>query len=62
MEVDREQAIRRAIGVLRTGDVLVIAGKGHETVQIVGQEERPFDDAAVAERYLGMTRAAPVGV
>ncbi len=61
VEEDREQAIRRAIGVLRPGDVLVIAGKGHETVQIIGDEERPFDDAAVAERYLGLTRPAQVG-
>ncbi len=62
VEEDREQAIRRAIGVLRPGDVLVIAGKGHETVQIVGKEERPFDDAAMAERYLGLTRPNHVGV
>lgn len=62
VEEDREQAIRRAIGVLQAGDVLVIAGKGHETVQIVGHEERPFDDVAVAERFLGMTRPAQVGV
>ena len=40
---------------------MVIAGKGHETVQIIGDEERPFDDAAVAERYLGLTRLAQVG-
>ncbi len=62
VEADRDQAIRRAVGVLRSGDVLVIAGKGHETVQIVGHEERPFDDVAVAERYLGLTRPAHVGV
>ena len=56
LEPDREQAIRRAVGVLQPGDVLLIAGKGHETVQIVGHEERPFDDAAVVENYLGLTR------
>ena len=31
-----------------TGDTVLIAGKGHETVQIVGREERPFDDRQVA--------------
>lgn len=45
---DRAQAIEAAIRDLGAGDVLVIAGKGHETGQIVGDEVRPFDDAAVA--------------
>ena len=41
---DRHDAIRTAIGALRSGDVLVIAGKGHETGQYVGNEVRPFSD------------------
>ena len=45
---DRGEAIREAIAGLAAGDVLVIAGKGHETGQIVGGETRPFDDAATA--------------
>lgn len=45
---DRGQAIGAAIRDLGAGDVLVIAGKGHETGQIVGDAVRPFDDAAVA--------------
>jgi UDP-N-acetylmuramoyl-L-alanyl-D-glutamate--2,6-diaminopimelate ligase len=45
---DRRDAIHAAIEALRPGDVLVIAGKGHETGQIVGRETLPFDDAAVA--------------
>ena len=42
---DRADAIRSAIAGLGTGDLLVIAGKGHERGQIVGSTVRPFDDA-----------------
>jgi len=42
---DRAEAIRAAIDALASGDVLVVAGKGHETGQIVGDEIRPFDDS-----------------
>ena len=45
---DRRQAIFAATAALRPGDVLVIAGKGHEMGQIVGRETLPFDDATVA--------------
>jgi UDP-N-acetylmuramoyl-L-alanyl-D-glutamate--2,6-diaminopimelate ligase len=45
---DRAEAIRAAVAALKTGDILVIAGKGHETYQIVGDKVLPFDDAAVA--------------
>jgi UDP-N-acetylmuramoyl-L-alanyl-D-glutamate--2,6-diaminopimelate ligase len=45
---DRAHAIRAAIGELKPGDLLVIAGKGHETYQIVGDKKLPFDDGAVA--------------
>ena len=41
---DRGEAIRTAIAALDNGDILVIAGKGHETGQIVGDEVRPFSD------------------
>lgn len=51
---DRAEAIQTAIGELRPGDVLVVAGKGHETGQIVGDRTLPFSDhevirAAIAE-------------
>ena len=52
---DRKAAIIAAIGELRRGDVLVIAGKGHETGQIVGTEILPFDDAATAREALQPT-------
>jgi UDP-N-acetylmuramoyl-L-alanyl-D-glutamate--2,6-diaminopimelate ligase len=44
---DRAEAIERAVGSLRSGDTLVIAGKGHETSQTIGGRDHPFDDAAV---------------
>lgn len=45
---DRAEAIHAAVRALAPGDVLVIAGKGHEQGQVVGTEVRPFDDAVVA--------------
>jgi len=41
---DRAEAIRAAVACLKEGDVLVIAGKGHESGQIIGTETRPFSD------------------
>ena len=43
---DRGEAIRTAVAMLRPGDALVVAGKGHETGQIVGAETLPFSDKA----------------
>ena len=45
---DRAEAILTGVDALQPGDVLLIAGKGHETGQIVGQEILPFDDAEQA--------------
>ncbi len=44
---DRAEAIHLAVSMLDVGDVLVVAGKGHETGQIVGDDVLPFDDADV---------------
>ncbi|WP_292260486.1 UDP-N-acetylmuramoyl-L-alanyl-D-glutamate--2,6-diaminopimelate ligase [Brevundimonas sp.] len=53
MEIgDRRAAIAAAIEMMRDGDVVVIAGKGHEQGQIVGGTTHPFDDAAVAAETL----------
>jgi UDP-N-acetylmuramoyl-L-alanyl-D-glutamate--2,6-diaminopimelate ligase len=49
---DRELAIRAGIAALEAGDVLLIAGKGHETGQIVGDRVIPFDEAAIVARIL----------
>jgi UDP-N-acetylmuramoyl-L-alanyl-D-glutamate--2,6-diaminopimelate ligase len=49
---DRKAAIRAALEWARAGDVVVIAGKGHETYQIVGSEVLPFDDRAQARAVL----------
>ena len=46
--VDRAQAIARAIELAQPGDAVLIAGKGHEDYQIVGDERRPFSDEDVA--------------
>ena len=51
-ECDRSAAIRRAIAVARQGDVVLIAGKGHEDYQIIGREKRPFDDRLEARAAL----------
>lgn len=48
IEPDRRRAIRLALESARPGDAVLIAGKGHESTQTVGDEVRPFDDRAVA--------------
>ena len=52
VEPDRARAIERAMGEARAGDTVLIAGKGHETEQIVGDERLPFDDRQVARAVL----------
>ena len=53
---DRRQAIQRAIEIARPGDVVLLAGKGHEDYQVVGHERLHLDDREEARRVL---RAAP---
>jgi UDP-N-acetylmuramoyl-L-alanyl-D-glutamate--2,6-diaminopimelate ligase len=50
---DRRAAIATAIERAQPGDVVLVAGKGHESEQIVGSERRPFSDRAVALELLG---------
>jgi UDP-N-acetylmuramoyl-L-alanyl-D-glutamate--2,6-diaminopimelate ligase len=57
VEMDRRTAIQRAVGLAQAGDVVVIAGKGHENYQIIGTTKHHFDDveeaaAALAARGL----------
>jgi UDP-N-acetylmuramoyl-L-alanyl-D-glutamate--2,6-diaminopimelate ligase len=52
VEPDRAAAIGIAIRAARKGDIVLLAGKGHEKVQIVGERMIPFDDATVAEDVL----------
>ncbi|MEM1032592.1 MAG: UDP-N-acetylmuramoyl-L-alanyl-D-glutamate--2,6-diaminopimelate ligase [Myxococcota bacterium] len=56
--LDREMAIQRAIGEATKGDVVVIAGKGHERYQIIGDTTRDFDDRAAARAALADRRRA----
>ncbi|SDB09917.1 UDP-N-acetylmuramoylalanyl-D-glutamate--2,6-diaminopimelate ligase [Desulfonatronum thiosulfatophilum] len=52
-EVDRKRAIERALEVMRPDDVLLVAGKGHEATQQIGEEYFPFHDPTVIRRILG---------
>jgi len=54
--VDRRDAIGRAIAEAQPGDVIVIAGKGHEKTQVIRDRELPFDDVAVAQDALRARR------
>jgi UDP-N-acetylmuramoyl-L-alanyl-D-glutamate--2,6-diaminopimelate ligase len=58
VRVDRRAAIEDAIASARQGDVVAIAGKGHEHYQILGTQVLPFDDLAVAREALGHKGAA----
>jgi UDP-N-acetylmuramoyl-L-alanyl-D-glutamate--2,6-diaminopimelate ligase len=62
VEPDRRRAIERAVAESRPGDVVVIAGKGHETTQTIGDTVRPFDDREVARAALAaLAPGAPGG-
>lgn len=52
LEPDRKKAIAAAISEMKKGDVLVVAGKGHENYQQIGDEKFPFSDAAVVREIL----------
>lgn len=55
---DRAEAIRHAVGILGTGDTLIVAGKGHEQGQTVGTVTLPFSDHAEIRKALGAQETA----
>jgi len=52
--VDRRAAIAAALDEARQGDTVLLAGKGHETYQVVGTEKMPFDERAIVREMLGL--------
>jgi UDP-N-acetylmuramoyl-L-alanyl-D-glutamate--2,6-diaminopimelate ligase len=50
---DRLEAIRAALAEARPGDTVLLAGKGHETYQVVGHDKLPFDEREIVLRILG---------
>ena len=52
VEPDRRKAIALAIGAARPGDIVLLAGKGHEKVQVTREGSLPFDDLEVARGAL----------
>src|SRR3989442_14477120 len=54
--VDRREAIAKAIGLARPGDLVLVAGKGHEKYQVIGDRVLPFDDVVVAREALARRR------
>lgn len=61
IDADRARAISVALGEAAAGDIVVIAGKGHETGQEIGGRVLPFDDAEVARATLLRTQAGRIG-
>ena len=55
--VDRRSAISKAVELARPGDLVLIAGKGHEKYQVIGNQTLPFDDVAVAREALARRRS-----
>jgi len=60
IEPDRREAIRLGISASRPGDIILIAGKGHETYQVVGKQKRPFDDRSEARQALATIDQGPL--
>lgn len=50
--IDRKEAIKEAIEMAQKGDVILIAGKGHENYQVIGKVKHHFDDKEIANEFL----------
>lgn len=57
---DRREAIRHAIGQVQSGDIVLVAGKGHENYQILGSERIHFDDVEEIQSAVTILKAQPV--
>jgi len=57
---ERRRAIETAIGAARKGDIILIAGKGHEDYQILGTNKIPFDDRVVVAQTLKLKESSTV--
>ncbi|MFH1353004.1 MAG: UDP-N-acetylmuramoyl-L-alanyl-D-glutamate--2,6-diaminopimelate ligase [bacterium] len=53
VEIDRAEAIRNALKMAEKGDIILIAGKGHENYQIFGDEKKPYSDIETVKEILG---------
>ena len=49
---DRAEAISRALAVAKQGDIVIIAGKGHENYQLIGAQKKHFSDQETARTFL----------
>jgi UDP-N-acetylmuramoyl-L-alanyl-D-glutamate--2,6-diaminopimelate ligase len=60
VNVDRRRAIEQAIRSAQPGDLVIVAGKGHEKYQVIGNRTIPFDDVEIAQDALqGRRRGSP---
>jgi UDP-N-acetylmuramoyl-L-alanyl-D-glutamate--2,6-diaminopimelate ligase len=57
--VDRAEAIHFAIKKAESGDLVLLAGKGHEKTQLIAGVEMPFDDVEIAREALERRRTSP---